>query len=1050
MKVDIFSPNPDDQIAKIGSVNTSDSDVTIALTGNQIAVGGILFGGIVAKKGKAFQGYAKQSDLEQITTETVSIPANFAGLEAVMVPTRLEEQLFRVVEVHDGKDYVTITARHVWYDNLSNQTWWKADPETRYSAGAVCRNVLQSTVSPVPSRVATDCTDEIIGKDLDYERKNLVEAFLDPENGICAKFGLSMIRNNWDFYCLKDVGYNRGIVIQNKKNLMGVERKESIENVITRIAPIGKDENGDIIWMNFSSNWYVDSGHIVDYAFPRSEIYDTGLQIGKDDVTAENIHGKLFDAANKRFSEDKVDLPEVEMTIEFISLGDTEEYAQYRDLDKVYLYDILTIIDTERGYSYTAQVVAVEHDLLTGMLNSVTIGKLDNWDGKRKIATWQVPEIDGANIRLKSIMAGSFEPGAIFAADIANGQVTVDHLAAHTITADKIAAHTITAAEIAAGTITATEIAAATITADKIDVDDLAAAFASINVLNAAIANIADAEIGTANIGYAQIVDASIENLIARDAVTDRYFIDKLAVRSAQMVYATIGELIIKAADNKYYRLNVNADGELTTTNVTSTLTSAEKAAGMTSDGHSAIIETDLTVADLSASNMKAINALIDKITASRIDVAELFARQATISQLNTVDIRGNQYLQLMVSTFGTTYTQWTDPASVTGNTVRNGDIWCKGNPLKYSQMASYTYNQLASYTHDGLHGYVVYIRKNGAWVKVDDPVNLEHQLTMIALDVDNVAIMAENTQVGLAQIRVRVDSIDLSVKNNTGDIAALVLQANQFSLGLSNAQGDIAQITGDIDTLELAVGNKYGKVSGITIEQAGVAVSGNKYIYLDVVDQTNYVHIDGNGIDVKGNRIKVNGKEVFARDDIIVMNPNATETWRRTVAGIESQMSGKHDWVLIRPYYDAKLIYNLPETYTAQASSVGSTAKQLIKESSIGGSFGSSTTYRYIFKCSIPLQSFISLGITLTLSDNPNLAGNVVTSSQTATVSTTEPTNIEFTITSAINFCTENSAIWFKLECDGKNVGGIDNITLECYCDATTNRVPCTTYYYP
>ena len=47
----------------------------------------------------------------------------------------------------------------------------------------------------------------------------LVECFLDPENGVCAKFGLSLIRDNWDFYCLKDVGYDRGYVIQTGKNL---------------------------------------------------------------------------------------------------------------------------------------------------------------------------------------------------------------------------------------------------------------------------------------------------------------------------------------------------------------------------------------------------------------------------------------------------------------------------------------------------------------------------------------------------------------------------------------------------------------------------------------------------------------------------------------------------------------------------------------------------------------------------------------------------------------------------------------------------------------
>jgi len=237
------------------------------------------------------------------------------------------------------------------------------------------------------------------------------------------------------------------------------------------------------------------------------------------------------------------------------------------------------------------------------MLNSVTIGKLDNWDGTRKIATWQVPEINGENIRLKSILAGVFAPGAIQASDLTG-----------VINADTINAN-------------------------------------SINAINAKLgtATIENGYINNADITIAKIKDLTAENFIAHDAVTDRYYIKKLAVDNAQMVYATVGELVVKASNNKYYRLDIDANGSLSPTEVT--LTQGEITAGITSDGRATIIETDLTVTDLSASNAKAINALIDKLTASRIDVDELFARAAFIGKLNTTDISGNTSLQLYVGT---------------------------------------------------------------------------------------------------------------------------------------------------------------------------------------------------------------------------------------------------------------------------------------------------------------------------------------------------------------------------------------------------------------
>lgn len=1316
-------------LAKIGEVLTgssgeTESDIAVLST-TGVIIGGQAVTPVLAadnKSNKSYQGYIKNEDLEELTPQTVTIPQNFAGLEAVMVPTRLQEQLFRIVEVVENEDYVEITARHVWYDSLQNYTYWKPDPETSYSAAEIARHILNWTTAPANMRVASDCTDTIIGKDIDYDRKNLVECLLDPEKGLCAKFGLSLIRNNWDCYILKEVGYNRGIVIENGKNLLGVERKESLDPVITRIAPIGKDEQGKIVWMNFSDNWYVDSGHIVDYSYPRCEIYDTGLQIGKDGVTAENIHGKLFDAANKRFQEDYVDVPVVEMTIEFLSLGDTEEYQQYRDLDKVYLYDILSIKDTIRGYQYTAQVVAVEHDLLTGMLNSVTIGKLDNWDGTRKIAVWQVPEIDGANIRLQSILAGTFAPGAIFGADIANdaidyahfktatidaltadsidavtarihqiiagsitaddiytgsltaeviaaGAITTEKLDAGAVTTAKLDAYAVTAAKIAAGAITTEKLDANAVTADKISATDIAAINAKLGTANIASAVIAEADINFAHIKDLNAESAYFGQAIFDEAVGGKLYVPRLAVGYAQMLGATIGDLVIQASNGNYYALDVNDDGEVISTQ--RTVTAGEIASGHTTDGKTLVLGTDILASDLNTDNIYASHALMDEITAQLINVDQLWARSAFIGKLMTTDITSNTYLQATIGNwtsgstitqtinsldsrisslgYGTVYCQpdepmhgelvsgdiwiqtlpnatWNDiynnyaswqdiyddvsswqvlggipkmfvwdgqhwqelydadlPNSLTTQiqqlsdaitlkasisevnalgeevelfaaeltvqaqeiqsavsavntkassyvmladprsayTVSIGDIWIKSDHALdswqdvYDNYSSWQdiYDDYA--TWEELLGASTYVWNGTEWIETSDRAREISLQTRITETERSISILASET----AEFQSNIYSLQASINVTAQLIAEEVTRATNaengklsktgryqsaddivsvastniaplFSTSTSYTKGQIVSYNGKIyqftadhpagawnnnhaviitansayiakteilqtaSDIVLAAKNytddyAYGKQSGIGINAAGVAVSGNKYIKLDV-NENNYVHIDPNGIDVKGNRIKVNEKEVFARDDIIIMNPNATETWRRTVAGIEGQMSGKHDWVLIRPYYDARIDYNYHGEYTAQAYSVGSTPKSLSQESGIGDSFGASTNYRYVFRCTVPIQQTISLGITLTLCDTQNMIGNVVTSTQTAVVSTSESTNLVFNITSPINFCTENSAIWFKLECDGRNVGGISNISLECYCDATVSRVPCTTYYYP
>lgn len=373
-------------------------------------------------------GYVEDEELEELTESTVQIPANFAGLESVMTPTKLMWQLFEITEINEQDGYVDITAMHIFYRQLKNYTFWNPSENTMYSGASACRNVLTNAMFDQGFKVASDSTEMIQGNELDYERRNVVEAFLDPEEGICNRYGLSMIRNNDVFYCLKNVGYDRGFVIQNKKNMLGVERTESTENLITRVAPVGRDEDGNYVWLSYNGHKYVDSPHVNDYATPFAEILYTELEIGKNGVTEDNINSKLLEEAQKRFTEDEVDIPEVTMTIEFISLGDTEEYKQYKDLDKVYLFDILHIKDTERGYSYSAQVVSVNHNILTGQLESVTIGKLYRWDGVRKIGSWQVPEFDGGKIRHGSIRSGSFEEGAVTSDAIADDSITEDML----------------------------------------------------------------------------------------------------------------------------------------------------------------------------------------------------------------------------------------------------------------------------------------------------------------------------------------------------------------------------------------------------------------------------------------------------------------------------------------------------------------------------------------------------------------------------------------------------------------------------------------------
>ena len=322
--------------------------------------------------------------------------------------------------------------------------------------------------------------------------------------------------------------------------------------------------------------------------------------------------------------------------------------------------------------------------------------------------------ITAEEIASRSIITELIAAGSVTADEIAAGSITATHIASHTITADKIAAGAITADQIAAGSITADKIAAGAVTSekiyagaitaqliasgaittDKLDAGAVTAGKIAAGAITAAkidttdlsaiqatlqIANIADARIASADIDYAHIKDlaadlAIFSTTITEQGIADRLFINRLMITYGQMVSATIGDLVIGASDGNYYHVDIEWDEDGVPTLVPTlvdTPTAEEIAEGHTTDGHT-IIGNIGTFAELSSEDFYAINAIIDRITAKRIDVDELWARQAFIDNLMVQDISSNTYIQ---STIGNWQSQSTITQTVQGISTRISEL---------------------------------------------------------------------------------------------------------------------------------------------------------------------------------------------------------------------------------------------------------------------------------------------------------------------------------------------------------------------------------------
>lgn len=215
---------------------------------------------------------------------------------------------------------------------------------------------------------------------------------------------------------------DRGVRISYGKNLLTLKSPEDEGDIVTRIIPLGKDKDGKPLRL---PELYVDSqykdDHPVIYAKPIE--YDVQVKDATDDeeaVTEEDAFEMLREKAAEDFAKG-CDLPDIDVAVDFVQLGDTEEYKAYRDLQQVFLYDTVTVDYAPMGMTFAMQVKGYTFDAVKNRYKKVVLG------------TKLAKKTDGvAPYQLKggSIMGTKIALGTIDSANMRDEAIKLIHLAA--------------------------------------------------------------------------------------------------------------------------------------------------------------------------------------------------------------------------------------------------------------------------------------------------------------------------------------------------------------------------------------------------------------------------------------------------------------------------------------------------------------------------------------------------------------------------------------------------------------------------------------------
>ena len=267
-------------------------------------------------------------------------------------PTPTGPQPFRIYNTTPSMDSIKVNARHIFYDLLDNLCGNIVSVGTAAQAMAA---VHAAMAYPMPFSFSTDITKT--GR-LTASRVNPVQALLSNDENMesfVEAFGGELLRDHFSVAMKESIGADRDVAIRYGKNLSGLEVNEDESDVRTRVLAYGKN---DI----FTA---VDSPHLNDYVYPKILVLE--------DESAETT-AQLRQKALELFREDEIDLPKVNIKVDFVPLAKTEEYRDFAALEDVRLGDMVTVINSKMGFSKRAKVISYAWDCLREQYEKVELG----------------------------------------------------------------------------------------------------------------------------------------------------------------------------------------------------------------------------------------------------------------------------------------------------------------------------------------------------------------------------------------------------------------------------------------------------------------------------------------------------------------------------------------------------------------------------------------------------------------------------------------------------------------------------------------------------
>ena len=264
---------------------------------------------------------------------------------------------------------VTVNAEHISYQ--ANHI--PVMPFTASNAAEATSKIISKSAYECPFNITTSLptTAEMAIT----EPRSMRTLLFGSEGSFLDVYGGEFDYDFYDITIKKSRGSDNGATLEYGKNITDIKQDENISETITGICPYATRSSGTSGGETETETLTLPEKYIEKaqgFAYKRIIPVDLSDKMPEDDWSVNRLRAE----AEKYCSAHKIGTPTVSIDVSFVALGDTEEYSELKNLERVSLCDYVTVKFPMLGIDAKAKVEKTVFNTLLEKYESITVGSI--------------------------------------------------------------------------------------------------------------------------------------------------------------------------------------------------------------------------------------------------------------------------------------------------------------------------------------------------------------------------------------------------------------------------------------------------------------------------------------------------------------------------------------------------------------------------------------------------------------------------------------------------------------------------------------------------